>query len=249
MTGSETGAQRNPIREERMENPWKTIRLSDYEAHMKLQTVRQQQTLSEMMYTQLRAFPAESAMILGVAGGNGLEHLEPGRYAAVYGVDVNPDYLRETAQRYGARHPELQCLCIDLNTGCAALPRAGLVIANLLIEYIGCAQFQNVIRQVQPRFVSCGIQVDEGDGFVSESPYLHAFDGLEQIHRQISAAALSDALAEIGYQRTDTAEYPLPNGKKLVRADFSLASHGEAADPSNESAQKRRKVRDEAADS
>lgn len=206
-----------------MENPWKTIRLSDYENHMKLETVRQLQTLSSMMRTQLHAYAAESVMILGVAGGNGLEHIAAGQFAAVYGVDVNPAYLLAVQERFSHRLPELKCLCADLNTDCAALPHADLVIANLLIEYIGCDQFQNVIRQVKPRYVSCGIQVDADSGFVSESPYLHAFDGLEQIHRQICAAALSDALAEIGYQQTDTAEYPLPNGKKLVKSDFSFA--------------------------
>ncbi len=34
---------------------------------------------------------ASSVMVLGVAGGNGLEHINVKKYSAVYGVDVNSD--------------------------------------------------------------------------------------------------------------------------------------------------------------
>ena len=34
---------------------------------------------------------ASSVMVLGVAGGNGLEHINVKKYYAVYGVDVNSD--------------------------------------------------------------------------------------------------------------------------------------------------------------
>ncbi len=70
-------------------NPWETIRLSDYENHMQLHTVRQLQTLNEMMREQLSAWPVQSVMILGIAGGNGLEHVSREKYRAVYGVDVD----------------------------------------------------------------------------------------------------------------------------------------------------------------
>lgn len=34
---------------------------------------------------------ASSVMVLGVAGGNGLEHINVKKYSAVYGIDVNSD--------------------------------------------------------------------------------------------------------------------------------------------------------------
>ena len=39
-------------------------------------------------------------MILGVAGGNGLEHIQKTRFKKVYGIDVNQHYLNQTAERY-----------------------------------------------------------------------------------------------------------------------------------------------------
>ena len=55
-----------------MKNPWEEIRLDTYEAHMSLDSVRQLQALNALMRDQLAAYPVRTAMILGVAGGNGL---------------------------------------------------------------------------------------------------------------------------------------------------------------------------------
>ncbi len=82
-------------------------------------------------------------------------------------------------------------------------------------------QFQKVLQAVRPGYVSCVIQVNEGDGFVSDSPYLHAFDRLSEVHHEMDEAELTQAMEEKGYRRTAMAEYPLPNGKKLVRLDYT----------------------------
>lgn len=201
-------------------NPWVTISLSDYENHMKLQSVMQLQVLDEMMKEQLWAYPVQSVMILGIAGGNGLEHVSPEKYRAIYGVDVNEAYLREVQKRYQGLKDILHCLCLDLRTESAALPSAELLIANLLVEYIGYECFQGIVARVRPKFVSCGIQVDTGEAFVSESPYLHAFDGLQRIHSQIDAVKLTGYVCGAGYTHLGTKEYPLPNGKKLLQMDF-----------------------------
>lgn len=55
---------------------------------------------------------------------------------------------------------------------------------------------------------------------MSDSPYLHTFDGLEQVHHQIEEHALEQAMLEIEYRSIKTLERILPNGKKLVQIDF-----------------------------
>lgn len=57
--------------------------------------------------------------------------------------------------------------------------------------------------------------------WVSDSPYLHAFDRLDEIHHQMEENALVAAMDEIGYARILQVSNPLPNGKALVRLDFS----------------------------
>ena len=131
-----------------MRNPWQEISLDDYENHMKLDSVMQLQTLDRMMKEQLNDYPVSSVMILGVAGGNGLRHVPTDRISKIYGVDINPRYLEETVARYGYMGETLECLCIDLCENLEELPQADMVIANLLVEYIGYEAFQRVVEKV-----------------------------------------------------------------------------------------------------
>ncbi len=203
-----------------MKNPWEEISLSDYENHMKLDSVMQLQAMNEMMKGQFNAYSVTNIMILGIAGGNGLEHISKDKFEKVYGVDVNSDYLKEVAHRYSCLDGILKCLCINLINETDKLLKADMVVANLLIEYIGYECFQRAIRQVNPKYVSCIIQINAEGNWVSESPYLHAFDGLEQVYHQIEEYTLEKTMLEIDYHTIKTLEYVLPNGEKFIQIDF-----------------------------
>ena len=204
-----------------MDNPWNEIALNDYESHMSLPSVLQIQTMNTEMQDQINGCPADTIMILGIAGGNGLEHIKAGKHAKVFGVDVNGNYLDSCLKRY----PELKGVFIPIQTDLTRpdiqLPRADLVIANLLIEYIGYEAFQNVLDIVNPQYVSCMIQVNKDSGFVSDSPYLHVFDCLNVVHHQLFEKELTNALRHKGYIQNYGIEKPLPNGKALLRLDYN----------------------------
>lgn len=206
-----------------MKNLWEEIPLTDYESHMKLDSVRLLQTMNEMVRGQFEAYPVFSVMILGIAGGNGLEHIQKERFERVYGVDVNSSYLEEVARRYSHLDGVLQCVCVDLLNGADKLPEADMVIANLLVEYIGYKCFQNVIQRVRPQYVSCIIQINIEDSWVSDSPYLQVFDRLERVHHQMEEHALEKAMLEISYGTIKKLERTLPNGKKFVQMDFEYS--------------------------
>lgn len=203
-----------------MNNPWKEINLSDYENHMALDSVWQLQAMNQMMKEQLNQYNIQSVMILGIAGGNGLEHVDAEKITRVYGVDINTEYLMTTQKRYKNLSGILECLCVDLRSEAEKLPRVNMLIANLLIEYIGYECFQKVVKVTKPQYVSCIIQINMDDRFVSDSPYLHVFDELEHVHHQMAEQELKNSMEVIGYQLIQTLEYPLPNGKKLVQLDF-----------------------------
>lgn len=203
-----------------MKNPWEEISLTDYENHMKLDSVMQLQALNEMMKSQFNTYPVSNIMILGIAGGNGLEHISKDKFERVYGVDVNSDYLKEVTRRYSDLDGILECLCINLINESDKLPKTDMIIANLLIEYIGYECFQKAIQQANPKYVSYIIQINIEDHWVSNSPYLHVFDGLEQIHHQMEEHTLEKAMLEIDYHAIKILEHMLPNGKKLVQLDF-----------------------------
>lgn len=203
-----------------MKNPWEDIPLNDYENHMRLYSVMQLQILNKMMKEQFFSYDISSVMILGIAGGNGLEHIQRNNFQKVYGVDINSSYIKEVIRRYGDLDGILECLCINLIDETDKLPKADMVIADLLIEYIGYECFQKTILHVSPKYVSCIIQINIEDSWVSDSPYIHVFDGLETVHHQIEENALRNAMIDINYRLINSMENVLPNGKKLVRMDF-----------------------------
>ncbi len=204
-----------------MGNPWEEISLEDYENHMCLDSVRQLQAMNQIMKNQFDAYPVDTAMVLGVAGGNGLEHVSREKYGAVYGVDINEEYLRTVSKRFSDISDVLKCLKIDLINEANLLPHAQLLIANLLIEYIGYEAFQNAVRIVDPEYVSCVIQINTDEKkWVSDSPYIHAFDRLDEVHHQMEEDSLSTSMMDLGYKGILQSEMPLPNGKALLRLDY-----------------------------
>lgn len=205
-----------------MKNPWEEIELSDYENHMKLSSVMQLQALNEMMKKQLDTYPIKSVMILGIAGGNGLEHIDTEKVQKVYGVDINRKYLKECTVRYKNLSGIFEAVCADLNDENAVLPNADMIIADLLIEYIGYECFKNTVIRVNPTYVSCVIQINTDESFVSDSPYLHVFDNLDKVHHRVDTKGLTETMNGIGYVPVNKESKKLPNGKKFVRFDFSL---------------------------
>lgn len=206
-----------------MNNPWEDISLSDYENHMSLDSVKQLQAMNSIMKKQFGAYPVDTAMVLGVAGGNGLEHVSKDKYKTVYGVDINADYLKAVEARYGALEGVLECIKADIINECDKLPEAQLVIANLLIEYTGYEAFMKAMMRVRPLYISCVIQINiDEHQWVSDSPYLHAFDRLDEVHCQMEDEALTKVMEEICYRKILSESYPLPNGKALLRLDYEL---------------------------
>lgn len=203
-----------------MKNPWEDIPLDAYEKHMQLDDIQQLQALNHIMKEQFYTYPITYMMILGVAGGNGLEHIDNNRIKNVTGVDINPDYLAVCASRYPHLQEVWNPICIDLQQDISELPQTDMVIANLLIEYIGYPCFMKVLKQVSPTYVSCVIQCNRDDSFVSNSPYLHVFDDLSKVHHDMEEDALIEVMKQSRYMLCLRKQTDLPNGKALLRLDF-----------------------------
>lgn len=90
-------------------------------------------------------------MVLGIAGGNGLEHVIQSNLSPIYGVDINSDYLEHCKRRYPQLDGKLECICADLTQSAVTLPHADMLIANLPIEYIGSECFCRTVAKVQPK--------------------------------------------------------------------------------------------------
>jgi len=119
-----------------MFNPWLTLPLDDYEGHMNSPEVQQLPVLSELFRELLAARLPASVAILGVAGGNGLEHIDSATTKRVIGLDVNPHYLEAVYRRY-RRLAGLELVCTDLAARRVRLKPVDLVHAALIFEHAG----------------------------------------------------------------------------------------------------------------
>lgn len=204
-----------------MNNPWESIDLDSYEKHMSLANVYQLQALNEIMKSQFTAYPVHSIMILGIAGGNGMEHINLAQIKKVYGVDINRDYLDTCTKRYNNLAGVFEPIYADLMAEDTVLPKADILIANLLIEYVGYECLEKTIIKVNPMYVSATIQINTNENFVSDSVYIHAFDRLDEVLHDIEEKELTKCMENIGYTKCLAESIDLPNGKKFVRVDFN----------------------------
>ncbi|WP_138751277.1 class I SAM-dependent methyltransferase [Paenibacillus sinopodophylli] len=205
-----------------MNNPWQEINLDTYENHMKSEAVFQLQTLNQITKEQCEGYGHEIVGILGVAGGNGLDGIDLHTTNKIYGFDINEDYLAVCQSRYAYMGNTLELVQCDIRDHSFTLPKTDLLLANLIIEYVGDASFVSFINQNRNHVgvVSCTIQNSQADGFVSQSDYKSAFDPLLSISHTINAEKLIHLFANENFSCLKTQAYTLPNGKTFIRLDF-----------------------------
>jgi predicted RNA methylase len=206
-----------------MQNAWLGVPISDYEAHMSFEGVEQLQALNQILSEQLDAFDTESVMILGITGGNGLEHIDTAKIKEIIGIDINPEYLAVCKERHAELGTKLRLMNMDVTSAEAILPHADLVIANMFLEYVNLHDFARKLIAAEPVYFSCTYQQEKTSGiqFVSSSPYADVFDDVSELHSTVAADEVKREMSEIGMALTGTTEYPLPNGKAFVRLDFA----------------------------
>src|SRR6478672_1093699 len=119
-----------------MDNPWLSIPLQDYEGHMGRDNAQQLSVLSELFKRALDICVPDSVAVLGIAGGNGLEHVNDATVRRVVGVDINARYLDEVRRRFGT-HPNLELHCVDLSEDELRVAPVALVHASLFFEHAG----------------------------------------------------------------------------------------------------------------
>jgi predicted TPR repeat methyltransferase len=188
------------------------------------QRVGQLQRLHEITGEQLAAHPARAVGVLGIAGGNGLDLINPETTDAVYGYDINPDYLAACDARYRDRFGDRLRLIETRIDRSVTIERVDLLIANLIVEYIGLDEFV-AFAAANARSIgvlSWVVQQNSAEGFVSSTEYASSFDALASVSSDIDPETLTSAMSDEAFVALDRREYPLPNGKALVRNDFCM---------------------------
>jgi len=105
-----------------MDNVWNTIPLEDYELHMQHESVGQLHLLNNLTKKYLGKLSPEKVIFLGIAGGNGLEHIDTNVTSQVIGIDINQNYLDETEKRFKFQISNLKLFNIDISSRNVDLP-------------------------------------------------------------------------------------------------------------------------------
>jgi len=205
-----------------MINPWEQIDLNTYELHMSSNSVLQLQMLNNITKQQLSDYIHNNVVILGIAGGNGLENIDINTTKKVYGIDINSSYLDCCKDRYPKLAGILELICCDLSNTNTILPSSDILICNLIIEYLEADNFVELIKNNSSNvnMVSCVIQKNNNNNFVSSSNLTSALEPILSIHNDIREDHLKDEFLRVGFICKREMEYPLPNGKEFIRIDF-----------------------------
>ncbi len=198
-----------------MHNPWLDVPLEDYEAHMSAPQVGQLRALAELFEAALGRCRPASVAVLGVAGGNGLERLEPAVTTRIVGVDINPAYLAAVRQRFQAKLP-LALHCLDLSVEAVPEPPVKMVHAALIFEHAGTGGcLDAALALVAPGgYFSTVLQIclgNAGPG-VGLTPY-PSVQKLGEHFRLVEPAELRARIEPRGFKLQHEDRRALPDGK------------------------------------
>jgi SAM-dependent methyltransferases len=202
-------------------NAWNEIPLSDYELHMGHETVGQLKLLNRLTHNYLEMLKPPTAAFLGIAGGNGLEHIDNAITQKVVGIDVNAEYLSITKERYAAKIPSLQLLHVDLSQEAAVLFQADFIWAALILEYAGTANVLNFShKNVKPNgHLVVSVQLNNNAPNVSETG-IESVKKAGKIFKPVNVDELDEMAALYGFLQLSNEENILPNGKTIKTCLF-----------------------------
>ena len=204
-----------------MNNIWNSIPLEDYEQHMLNETVGQLQLLNDLTKKYLGPIKPNTVLILGVAGGNGLEHIDNSITRKVIGIDINEKYLEETGKRYKELLPELQLLTMDLSDNENEIAKADLIWSALILEYVNIEMcFKFISRNIKNNgHLIVTIQSNNGALSVGRSG-IESVKSVELIFRLVEPDDLKIVAEKFGFLKVSEEENFLPDKKSLKTYDF-----------------------------
>jgi SAM-dependent methyltransferase len=208
----------------KMANPWKEIPLTDYEKHMSHPSVGQLELLSILMRKYFHQLQPESTIVLGVAGGNGLEHIEPLVTKKIIGIDINQDYLDATARRHSSRLNALELLHLDISKNLAQICSVKMIWAALIIEYVG---IENCLLFALNNLMVPGghliVTVQSSRQMLSVSPTgVESVEKVGKIFQPVDTKVLLDKAEQMGFKLVVREENELPNGKSFITFHFTM---------------------------
>lgn len=205
-------------------NPWLDIPLVDYEEHMAHSAVGQHQLLSSLTKKYLQSTKPLSCIFLGVAGGNGLEHVDPSITKKVIGIDINALYLEAANTRHSSSIGCLELLQLDITTDTDTIERSEFIWVALIAEYTGVDRCLEFVKNnlVPTGHAVISIQSNNNAQSVSASG-IDSVKKLGPIFSEVNPSELLLKATQAQLTLVGQEENFLPNGKSIKTFHFRSA--------------------------
>jgi hypothetical protein len=193
---------------------WLSVPLEDYEGHMTADEVGQLPVLAELFQYVVRRWCPESVALLGIAGGNGLEAIDPAVAKRTVGIDINQQYLDVVKRRFGSI-PGLELHVCDLSKEIPEIAPVGLVHAALLFEHAGLgATLDNALSLGTPGcIVSVVLQMPTAEAQDVAATSYTSIQALKHGFTRVDVAQFQREMASRGLRLVGREMRPLPGGK------------------------------------
>jgi len=207
-----------------MTNPWLSIPLGDYEGHMSLPNVRQLRPLSELFKRTVEHVRPKSVAVLGVAGGNGLEHLADAGVLRIVAIDINMEYLETTRYRF-RKFAGLELHCVDLTVDRISLKPVDLVHAALIFEHAGTEKaLDNAVSLVgRNGRLSVVLQIPSAEQVPAALSTYASMQALRDHFTFVDRDLLEASLEDRGFIRETEQTLRLPGNKAFWYGVFARA--------------------------
>ena len=117
-------------------NPWLTIPLDEYEAHMALPAVDQAALMADILASICETYRPPSLALLGCAGGLGLDRVNPAIVSRIVAIDINGVYAERARERYARRFHAFSAFVADIERDPLPIVPVQLAIGSLVFEYV-----------------------------------------------------------------------------------------------------------------
>ena len=204
-----------------MSNPWLEIPVSDYENHMK--EVGQAKILNSLIKSCLDKYQPKNFALLGCTTGNGLEHINPEITNKIYAIDINPEYLQKTKERFVAKIQNLEILNIDIQNDELTIKNVDLFFVGLVLEYIETEKaLIKIIRTLSKKgILIIIIQKNKKTSFVSKTKY-KSLKKLEKISNEVNEQLINKFIQSENMELIERDEIKLTENKSFIKLKYRM---------------------------
>ena len=204
-----------------MDQPWLQVTLHDYEGHMGATGVDQLAPLASLFAEALAFCRPQSVAVVGIAGGNGLQHIDPRTTSRIIGIDINADYLAAVKSRYPALK-QLELHRLDMAKERPRLQLVEMVHAALLFEHTRLSPcLENCLSLAAPGgYFAAVLQLPSASQADVASTGFASIQHLKEHFALINPAAFTVAVTRNGFSLVLEKQRPLRAGKAFWMGIF-----------------------------